>query len=199
MTETSPPKPAIVDSDNLPSQFPTNHHDPEFWESLGRTVATFGYLEEILGKAIFSFTATKPYSEDEIAAAYEKWLPTLEKALSDTLGGLIPALEQAVKEHPHAKDVVDIDGLAAALRTASTYRNVLCHGSWNKLPDENGAIIPLFVNRDNQVFDTPIDRQFLNQIQHEAVMLSCNIISSVLLMGWQFPGYGGPGEPIIRK
>ena len=197
MVETSPPKRAIVESDNLPSQFPTNHHAPEFWESLGRTVATFGYLEEILGKAIFSFTATKPYSADEIDAAYKKWLPTLEKALSDPLGRLIKAFERAVKNHPHAKDVVDIDGLATALRTASSYRNVLCHGSWNKLPDKNGAMIPLFVNRDNQVFNTPINRQFLDKLQHEVVLVSCNIINSVLLMGWQFPGYGGPGKPIL--
>ena len=34
---------------------------PQFWEQLGRTVATYGFLEEVLGKAIFAFTATRNY------------------------------------------------------------------------------------------------------------------------------------------
>ena len=50
---------SIVDFKNLPQMFPTNRHEPQFWEMLGRTVATYGFLEETLGKAIFSFTATR--------------------------------------------------------------------------------------------------------------------------------------------
>ena len=65
----------IVDSEALPEMFPRQMHDPEFWESLGRAIATFGFLEETLCKAIFSFTATKPYSDDEIQQAYNNWLP----------------------------------------------------------------------------------------------------------------------------
>lgn len=56
----------IVDQGGLPELYPTHLHEAKFWEALGRTVATFGFLEETLGKAIFSFTATKPYREDEI-------------------------------------------------------------------------------------------------------------------------------------
>ena len=48
----------IVDLNKLPSLFPTHRHSPMFWEALGRTIATFGFLEEVLGKAIFAFTAT---------------------------------------------------------------------------------------------------------------------------------------------
>lgn len=40
----------VVDVDALPGRFPTHLHEPAFWESLGRAVATFGFLEEILGK-----------------------------------------------------------------------------------------------------------------------------------------------------
>lgn len=76
----------IVDIAGLPPAFPTHLHSEEFWASLGRTVATFGFLEETLGKAIFAFTATREYPADEINEAYEKWLPTLQRALSDPLG-----------------------------------------------------------------------------------------------------------------
>lgn len=56
----------IVDFKNLPSLFPTHRHSPMFWETLGRTIATFGFLEEVLGKAIFAFTATTRHQEGEI-------------------------------------------------------------------------------------------------------------------------------------
>ena len=75
----------IIDLGALPKMFPTHKHEPMFWESLGRAVATFGFLEETLGKAIFAFTATKPYSEEEIQKAYENWLLKLQNALSDQL------------------------------------------------------------------------------------------------------------------
>jgi hypothetical protein len=53
----------VVDIKNLPPLFPTHRHSSMFWESLGRTVATFGFLEEVLGKAIFAFSATTPHPE----------------------------------------------------------------------------------------------------------------------------------------
>ena len=54
-------------------QFPTHLHPAEFWEALGRVVATFGFLEETLGKAIFSFTATREYPEEELEPAFAGW------------------------------------------------------------------------------------------------------------------------------
>lgn len=40
----------VVDIDRLPANFPTHRRDPAFWEALGCAVATFGFLEEVLGK-----------------------------------------------------------------------------------------------------------------------------------------------------
>jgi hypothetical protein len=55
----------------IDAKFLTHRHSPQFWEQLGRTIATCGFLEEVLGKAIFAFTATRNYSPDEIDAAYQ--------------------------------------------------------------------------------------------------------------------------------
>lgn len=88
-----------VDSAALPSQFPTHRHAPEFWEELGRAVATYGFLEEVLGKAIFAFSGTTSYSDDAVAKELEKWKATLEKALTDALGGSIVAYQKAVEGH----------------------------------------------------------------------------------------------------
>jgi len=95
LTGEDKPKRYIVDSRNLPENFPTHKHSGEFWGALGRTVATFGFLEETLGKAIFSFTATREIPEEEAQVEFEKWLPTLQRALSDPLGGADRQLRQS--------------------------------------------------------------------------------------------------------
>lgn len=196
MTEDTPTERWIVNVDSLPERFPTHRHPSSFWESLGRTVATFGFLEESLAKAIFSFTATRPFDETEVHAEFEKWLPQLERALTDTLGGLIDRFGKAVRDHPNST-IEDIECLLDDLRKVSEIRNVLCHGSWNKVPDANGASKPFCVNRGMMIFDALIDRQFFDQTQRHVTELSCSVMNTVTHMGWTFPGSGGPGKPIF--
>ncbi|NEN93961.1 MAG: hypothetical protein F6K48_35815 [Okeania sp. SIO3H1] len=183
-----------MDKNRLPNCLPTHNHAAVFWEELGRTVATFGFLEEVLGKAIFAFTGTRPYSEDEVLQAYEAWLPKLERALSDPLGSLIDVFEKSVKEHPKAT-ISNLGDLTKDLRDASRIRNVLCHGSWGP-PDASGASIPFFVNRQKKKFATPVDLAFLRQTQSATAELTCEVINTVTHMGWQFPGGAGPGRSI---
>ncbi|MEO8622897.1 MAG: hypothetical protein ABI625_17625 [bacterium] len=181
--------------DGLPEWFPTHRHDPAFWEALGRAVGTFGFLEEILGKAIFAFTATRRYGNNaELQQAYDEWLPKLERALTDPLGNLIEAYGKAVHEHTE-ENIANADDLLAELRKASDIRNVLCHGSWQS-PDANGASLPLFVNRQKLIFDTAIDRQFLLRVQQHTAKLACAVMNTVTTMGWRFPGSAGPGISI---
>jgi hypothetical protein len=186
----------IVNKKALPDKFPTHMHEPIFWESLGRTIATFGFLEEALSKAIFSFTAIRPYNQDEIQKAYNEWLPKLELTLSDTLGVLIKKYEKSVRDYPMAT-VENFDGLIEALKASLTIRNVICHGSWRP-PNLNGASKPFFVNRQKEIFETVIDSEYLNQTQRHVTELACEVINTVTHMGWQFPGSNGPGEKIWK-
>jgi hypothetical protein len=175
-------------------RFPTHKHDPAFWEALGRAVATFGFLEDTLSKAIFAVTATTQYQEEEIEEAYNAWLPTLERALVDPLGNLIDVYGKAVRNNSKAT-VENFDDLIKDLRDASKIRNVICHGSWG-LPDSRGATVPFFVNKQKEVFNTPVDTSFLGQLQRSTTSLACAVINTVTHMGWQFPGSSGPGEAI---
>ena len=86
----------------------------------------------------------------------------------------------------------------AALRRASEIRNVLCHGSWRS-PDADGKSLPLFVNRRQEVFCTPIDVEYLRQTQRAVAELIGNVVSSITVMGWQFPGTRGPGAVIYQR
>ena len=187
----------IVDPASLPEKFPTHRHEGKFWESLGRAVGTFGFLEEVLGKAIFALSATKPYDPAEIDEAYEKWTRRLEKALTDPLGNLIEDYEKTVREHSDAT-IEDLDDLIGRLREASWIRNVLCHGSW-QAPDSQGTSVPLFVDRKRNVFDAAVDCAFLDQVQRHVAELTCAVMNSVTRMGWQFPGSSGPGRPIVLE
>ena len=197
MNNSNSSKSYVIDKDSLPELYPTHLHDAGFWEALGRTVATYSFLEEVLGKAIFVFSATRPYSSEEIDEAYENWRPFLEKALSDTLGPLIDTYGKAVRENVNST-IQNLDELLVHLRAASKLRNVLCHGSW-RTPNEAGGSVPLFVNRQKEIFETPVDIAFLIQTQKHVSELSCEVISTVTHMGLQFPGSGGPGEAIMKK
>jgi hypothetical protein len=187
-------KRSIIDQVNLPEMFPTHRHAPQFWEQLGRTIATYGFLEEVLGKAIFAFTATRNYSETEIDAAYQAWLPQLERALTNPLCNLAESYGKAVRDNPDAT-ITNIDELVEDIKKATVIRNVLCHGSW-RMPDENGASMPLFINKQKEKFETAIDLADLKQVQAHVVELICSVIDTVTHMGWQFPGGVGNGKPI---
>lgn len=186
-----------VDCDALPDRYPTHKHDPAFWEALGRAVATFGFLEDTLLRAILAFTATTPYPEEEIGEEdYRVWLSTLERALVDPLGNLIDVYGNAVRNNSNAT-VENFNDLIDDLRNASKIRNVICHGSW-RLPDSTGATVPFFVNKQKEIFSIPIDTSFLDQLQRHTVRLACSVINTVTHMGWQFPGSSGPGEVILN-
>lgn len=192
MTEDSEIERFYTDCAQLPANYPTHKHSAEFWEALGRAVATFGLLEWVLGRAIFALTATRKIPADQFEVQYAKWLPTLEKALTDSLGGLIREYERAVR----ANDEANIpDDLLKHLREAATLRNAICHGAWQS-PDDKGRSVPLYMDKKRNCFATPIDVAFLAQLRQAVVELSCDVINSVTQMGYQFPGSEGPGKPI---
>ena len=89
----------IIDQDALPSRFPTRGHQGVFWECLGRTVATFGFLGQVLGRAIFALSTAAPCDLAEIDSACEEWSRTLKGTPTDLPGNLVGDCEQAVGRH----------------------------------------------------------------------------------------------------
>ncbi|MEM6663579.1 MAG: hypothetical protein AAF666_15535, partial [Pseudomonadota bacterium] len=127
--------------------------------------------------------------------AYETWLRQLEKALHDPLGGLINSYERAIRDHQDDPPE-DFDVLIDQLKGASKLRNVLCHASWPK-PDEHGNCVPSFVNRQMERFETRVSAFFLNQTGQNAAELACAVISSVTVLGYEFPGSSSGGKRIM--
>jgi len=186
----------VINRARLPARYPTHAHDPAFWEALGRAVATFGFLEEMLLRAIFALTVTTPYDESEMELAYAAWASRMTHSLSETLRPLIKNYEKAIREHPDIRE--GLDDLLSDLRDACKIRNAICHGSW-RVPDSMGRSIPFYVNWQGEVFNTPVDRAFLETLQKATADLACAVINTVTEMGWQFPGSAGPGRMVWRK
>jgi len=180
---------------SAPEGFPTHRHSAEFWEALGRAVATFGFLEETLAKAIFAFSRTRALPDRDHDECFDAWLPELKQTLSDTLISLIEKFEAAVRSQGKM-DFNGLDAVLAHLRALASLRNVLCHGSW-KSPDVDGRSLPFFLKRTGEMFDTPVDVAFLRQTQLATADAIRLIVEMVVTMGWQFPGIKSPGEPLF--
>lgn len=190
-------KRAVIDRGALPPTFPTQRHKPEFWEQLGRTIATFGFLEETLAKAIFALTATTEYSEEQLQKVLAKWPDQLKRALTDALYPLAEVYGKAVRDH-QGSVLQNVDDLTENIKKAADIRNALAHGSW-RAPDATGKSDLFFFNKKTEKFDDRIDLAYLTRVQVFVVDLACAVINSVTAMGWQFPSGAGPGEEIWTK
>lgn len=189
---------ATVDRNSLPEFYPTHLNVPEFWEALGRAIATICFLEETLGKAVFALTATKRHSPSKIDDEYAKWIPTLETALSNPLVNRAELYQKAFNSHDEVQGKDELEKIVGHIKKLATTRNVLCHGSWQK-PMQDGTTLPFFVNKNKEVCCSTFNVEDLNLIQRHALELACAVIDSVTLLGWEFPGGGGPGKPIYEK
>lgn len=187
----------LIDRSRLPVDYPAHRHKAEFWEALGRAVATFGFLEEVLLKAIFALTATTHVEMGNAETAYAEWAKKLKRSLSEPLRKLIDTFGKAVRENQDST-LENLDDLLADLRQVASIRNVICHGSWPP-PDASGACIPFYVNRNGEKFETPVDTAYLNQLRGVACDLACSVIDTVTHIGWQFPGSDGPGRIVWTR
>lgn len=188
----------FVDRANLPADWPTHLHAAEFWEELGRAIATFGFLEDQLTRAIFALSGTRSIDPTRpVEQQVKEWVASLEMRLSDSLGSLIGHFERQIACDIRL-EASRYTTLIEQLRDAKRIRDILCHGTWDK-PDKNGASLPRFFDRKLRYPETRIDIAFLVQTRREVVQLVCDIVDIVTQFGFQFPGTRGPGAEIYSK
>ena len=151
----------VINRTKLPADYPTQTHPSEFWEALGRAVATFGFLEDVLGRAIFAVTGSKEIAEADIDAELKKWTDTLRKALEGTLGKLIVAYETALGDKT-PREVGKRRAMFDALREANVIRNALCHGCWQKLGEDGKCEVRYFDQKRGRLM-TRVDTEFVKE------------------------------------
>ncbi|MFY9345705.1 MAG: hypothetical protein WAT39_24650 [Planctomycetota bacterium] len=193
------PRSYVIDRSKLPAKFPTHAHAPAFWESLGRAVATLGFLEEMLKRAVYALTGTSPAPTEEAdqAAAVEQWGVLLARTIVNPLNPVIDTFAKAAKDNPQVR-IENLEDFLRDLKAAARVRNIICHGSWSP-PDSNGACRAFYVTGkpgDQEVFDSAVTVAWLDQLQAHTCELACEVLNSVTHTGYQFPGSNGPGRPV---
>ena len=102
--------PLVVDRARLPENWPTNAGPPAFWEELGRTLAAFTHLEDMLARSCFGLTGSRRYaSMDDAAAAFPLWEYDLKETFTDTSRPSLPKLGKALKDDRVPDNVADTD------------------------------------------------------------------------------------------
>ena len=192
----------IIDRERLPKMFPTHRHDPEFWEYLGRAIASFGFLEDTLKKAYLVFSGTTPIAPEEAEEAVEKWGIKVEKVMTMQLWNLAKEFEDAATANP-SRSTENVGELVADIKKATELRNILCHGTW-MLPDNEGKSLPRFSKKDRATgkivqFSDNIGIEYLSQVQAHVTDLICSVVDTITHMGYQFPGGAGPGKPFHNR
>lgn len=183
----------VVELDKLPQHLSTLHMPPDFWEGLGRAVADFGYLEDVLGRAIHAMT-TWPHDGQVLSEQeFEAWLKEQDRARSEPLRNLISKFVSLANSP--AQQSYGVERVSIKLRELAEIRNVICHGCW-MMPGQSGYSIPSFMKPNGDIFNAPIDIDYLANLGRNVEFLACEVINVVTVTGCQFPGSGGPGRPI---
>lgn len=182
---------------SAPDDWPTHKGKPAFWEEVGRAVATFGFLEDMIPRFLLAFEGSKPgidYTHDEVVA----WVRSLERSLSDPLGALILKLERAFREDDRvseetSKAVVDL------LKELRSRRNALCHGAWIGFDDVGTAQLRYFVrNEDGKTVlqSEQLSKEDIAAVRRKTVSLLLKLASIAVSIGIRFPGSRLPGVDI---
>lgn len=131
----------------------------DFAAALGQCVASFGWLEEVIKRAIYALDRAR-LADDLTPEELQAWLTRIGGIADDSMGTLIEQLDAAMRRHPGLRDRNQITDRLGEIRL---YRNLLCHASWRPT-DRKTHWHPAFVSAKGEVHDTAMTRADLDAI-----------------------------------
>ena len=190
--------PLVVDRARLPDDWPTNRGSPAFWEELGRTVAAFTHLEDMLARAYFGLTASRQYADmEEATAAFPQWEKALKELLTDSSYSLTSKLRKAFRDDARVPDEFAGD-IIAHLDALRVWRNALCHGAWQEFAGDGSTSLRHFRKGDDgpEFLDSRLTIETISSIRAEAVALTVDVVDILSAAGVHFPGTKLPGADL---
>ena len=190
--------PLVVDRARLPEHWPTNRGSSAFWEQLGRTVATFSHLEDMMARAWFGLTATREFENMEQAqAAFLEWEKALKVSLTDSLHSLTKKLKRAFNDDDRVPTEV-AGAYLARLDELRVWRNALCHGAWQGFEDDGSVGLRHFRRGDDgpESLENRLSVATLSSIRAATVDLTADLVDILSAAGVHFPGTVLPGVAI---
>lgn len=150
-----------------------NHRLPDgFAASLGQAVAGFGWLEEVMKRAIYALDRAR-LADDLSEAELQSWLRRMGDIADNSMGTLIEQLDAALRRHAGIRGR---DALTDALTDLKQQRNLLCHASWRPTA-RSGRWHPAFVNTRGEVFPDDMSEADLTRILDETLRLGQRIVA----------------------
>lgn len=143
----------------------------DFAAALGRAVAGFGWLEEVIKRTIYVLDRVR-LADDLSQADMQRWLRRISDIADDSMGTLVEQLDAALRRHPGVKGR---DQLNDRLVEIKLLRNLLCHASWRPA-DQPGRWHPAFVNTHGQAFADDMGVEDLHRITADTRDLGHQII-----------------------
>ena len=185
----------MIDRDRLPKDWPSNPGEAAFWEELGRAVATFTFLEDILARAHLALTATRKYDDFEQAeAAYSQWVRDLKQSLTDSLNALIDKIEKAFDGDERVPPEIGA-GIVARLRGLRVWRNALRHGAWENFTTDGSAHLRHFRKGPDgpEPLEDRLTLETVSGIRAETTEVTIDLVDIVAAAGVRLPGSALPG------
>ena len=174
-----------------PPNWPTHRGSEALWEELGRTVASFGMLEDTLARAHFHMTGQQQLVEGvDPKEQLDAWAARLLRGLTEPLKPLADRLEAAWKA---------LDGelsdrraeIAQEIRMLADERNRLCHGAWIAFDEPDRGTVRYFPRKFDVGSDYLAARsvQDLTRIRSRVVaIIEDVIVDTEARSGCPFPG-----------
>lgn len=166
----------------------------DFAAALGQAVATFGWLEEVLKRALFSLERVR-LARDLTAAELARWRQHMTDIADDSLGTLIEQLDSALRRHPGIDDRDDINDRLVVLKHQ---RNLICHASWSPTA-EKARWRPAFVAMKGESVPADLSAPELDLMRHEAEAAGRRIIAIMHLTGIAGEWIGEDDDPDITR
>ena len=189
-----------IDRARLPEHWPTNRAPGEFWETLGRTVATFSHLEDMMVRAWFGLTSTHGFEDMEQAgAAFPNWERDLKSSLTDSLHLLARKLERAFKDDDRIPDDF-ANAFLARLSEIRIWRNALLHGAWQEFREDGSVELRHFKrgNEGPERLENRLSVEVLSSIRGETVDLMIDLVEILNMADIHFPGTAWSGADVTN-
>lgn len=162
----------------------------EFAAALGQAVATFGWLEEVLKRALFSLERVR-LAKDLSAPEMGRWRHHMTDIADDSLGTLIEQLDGALRRHP---GIADRDQLNDRLVVLKHQRNLICHASWSPTADK-ARWRPAFVAMKGESVPDTMSAAELDGIRHQTEAAGRRLIAIMRMTGIAGEWIGEDGGP----
>ncbi|MFD1881033.1 hypothetical protein [Paracoccus pacificus] len=168
-----------------PDDWPTSALPDGFMAELGRTVATFGWLEDNLKRAIFALTATRP-QERITDGMLRDWIRQMNDIADDSLSTLIDQFDAQMRGNPAAGADPQ---LIKDLRAQKDFRNLICHSAWTEAGD--GRFRPDFIDNRGDKYDGTLGVEDFIRMRAEVAKSGESVIAIIAATGVSLPGRTG--------